>query len=199
MNLWASAGYVGLTVVAIGAVELLKRRFKISAEWTRRVMHVVIGTIAVGAYILGPVWLYAVVIGAMVMGMVAVRRWGWLSAVVDVRRKSLGDIFLPVGLLVTIPFAGGDVENYVASVLIMTYADSLAGVMSDLERKRKHTVVGSLVFFMVAMVIVWMVGGTKWWGAVAVAGVGTAVEAVSGYGSDNLTVPVAVAVVLSLF
>lgn len=199
MNLWISATYTILTCGALVAVEILKRKTKISAEYTRRIAHVLIGVMGILGYLLGPVWLYATVIGCLTLVLLIFRRGDTLSSITGVARKSYGDIFLPLGLLAAIPFTLNSPTYYVVSILITTFADSLCGLISDLQKKSAHTVTGSLVFFLMTFIIIAVFTEISWihivWGAALL----TIIERISKKGSDNLTIPVAASLIFLLF
>jgi dolichol kinase len=78
----------------------------------------------------------------------------------------------------------------------MTFADSFAGLTSDLLKKERKVFQGSIVFFVVAFLL--LVENTAlslghiWLAALVV----TLVERFSPLGTDNATVPVATALLL---
>src|SRR5882724_1386289 len=81
----------------IGGVEIIKRKFTLSTNITRRVVHLGSALIAVFA----PLFLSReVIIWTCLFFSVLLffgRRTSFLSSVHDVERKSFGDVFLPLG------------------------------------------------------------------------------------------------------
>jgi dolichol kinase len=78
----------------------------------------------------------------------------------------------------------------------MTFADSFAGLTSDLLKKERKVFQGSIVFFVVAFLLLventHLPTGHIWLAALVV----TLVERFSPLGTDNATVPVATALLL---
>jgi len=199
MNLWLSAGLTIITCGSLIAIEVLKRRFKISAEYTRRIAHIIIGTMGILGYLLGPIWLYAVVVGVLLIALMVFRRGNTLSSVTGVKRKSYGDILLPIGLLAAIPLTIHNPIYYIASISVMVYADSLCGIMSDISKKPAHTLAGSLVFMLATFIIFTIFTEIEWTHILWISLLLTVVEYYSKKGSDNLTLPVAAGLILLLF
>lgn len=199
MNLLMSATYTIITCGSLAGIEVLKRKFKINPEYTRRAVHIIIGTMGILGYLLGPIWLYALVIGALTVILIILRAKGTLSSVTGVKRHSYGDVFLPLGLLAAIPLCAHNPSYYVVCIMITAYADSLCGIISDLQRKPKHTMAGSLVFFLVTFIIIALFTKIEWCQAAGLSLVLAVVENVSKKGSDNLTIPVAAGLLLLLF
>lgn len=199
MNLWISALYTSITCGSLVTIEILKRRHNISAEYTRRISHCIIGTMGILGYLLGPLWLYAIVTGALTIVLIILRQKNTLTSVTKVKRKSYGDIFLPLGLLATIPLTINHPANYVASILIMTFADSLCGIMSDLRKKQQHTISGSLVFTLTTFIILAIFTEIAWHNLLWISILIATIEYFSKVGSDNLTIPIATSIILLIF
>jgi len=199
MNLWLSAALTTATCGSLVIIEVMKRRFNISAEYTRRAAHIVIGTMGILGYLLGPVWLYAVVVGALFIVLLALRKGSILSSITGVKRKSFGDILLPVGLLAAIPLTLHNPIYYIVSISVMVYADSLCGIMSDVREKPAHTLTGSLVFMLATFIIVAVFTEIGWLHILWISLTLTVVELCSKRGSDNLTLPIAAGLILLLF
>ncbi len=199
MNPIMSTIYTTITIGSLILIELLKRKFKISPEYTRRAAHIIIGTMGVLGYILGPVWLYALVIAILALALIILRHKNALSSITGVKRKSYGDIFLPLGLLIAIPLAHDNPTIYIASILITTYADSLCGIISDLQKKSAHTPTGSLVFALATFIILAIFTPIAWHHLLWISITLTIVEYISKKGSDNLTIPAVAGLLLLLF
>jgi dolichol kinase len=90
-------------------------------------------------------------------------------------------------------------EVFVPSVLVIMFADSLAGIATDLRGQTRHGVAGTVVFAVVSLVILLTATTVPWYTAIAIALSLTVVERVSLWGSDNVTIPAAAAVALTLF
>jgi len=187
-----SVGYLAVVL----AIEFLKRKRKISSEITRRLIHIFSGLCTVLDYFLLPsAWFIALITISLVV-MVISQRFGWFSSIHDVKRRTYGEIFLPLGTLVTYAISQGKPEIFIPSIFIMTFADSFAGLTSDMLKKERKVFQGSIVFFVIAFLL--LIENTHLpLGHILLAALTvTLVERFSPLGTDNLTVPVATALLL---
>jgi dolichol kinase len=137
-------------------------------------------------------------ISISLVGITASQYFGWLTSVHKVRRRTFGEIFLPIGTLATWAICQGDPKIFVPSLLIMTFADSAAGLVSDVLKAERKLWAGSAVFMLVALVLFSTVGQLDVVHALLFGLTVTLVERFSPVGSDNTTVPVASALLLLL-
>jgi dolichol kinase len=192
LALGLSVGYL----VVVLAIEILKRKRKVSSEITRRLIHIFSGIYTVLDYFLLPAAWFIALITLSLIVMAISQRYGWFSSIHDVKRRTYGEIFLPIGTLLTYAISQGRPEIFIPSIFIMTFADSFAGLTSDLLKKERKVFQGSIVFFVVAFLL--LVENTAlslghiWLAALVV----TLVERFSPLGTDNATVPVATALLL---
>lgn len=184
--------------LSFGALEIGKRRFGWSPEITRRVAHIVSG----GLVLLDYLWLtplaFVLLVSAGGVLFFAASRARLLTSVNDVRRRTVGQFVLTLGYLGAFAVSMGRTDIFVASVLIITFADALAGLTGDLLASPQRTWWGSTVFFTVTMIILVSMGTPEPLVAIGVAATLTAIERVSPWGLDNVTVPVAAAALLHL-
>ena len=186
---------VGFLVVVL-AIEILKRKRKVSSEITRRLIHIFSGLYTVLDYFLLPAAWFIALITLSLIVMAISQRYGWFSSIHDVKRRTYGEIFLPIGTLLTYAISQGRPEIFIPSIFIMTFADSFAGITSDMLKKERKVFQGSIVFFVVAFLLLventHLPTGHIWLAALVV----TLVERFSPLGTDNATVPVATALLL---
>ncbi|GAB2465708.1 dolichol kinase [Conyzicola lurida] len=201
---WSGLAWFGVATVVLVALmlvlELLVRRRGVGPETTRRIAHVLACLYGVFAHSVLPPWLFVAACSLFVVALVISRRRGLLAAVHTTRRRSLGEVYLPGGIIIAAlagAVAGSD-GVFLAAILILSFADVAAGVTGDLLRSTTKTWWGSLAFFVVAGVIT-LVCGFSPLASVTVALAATAAERVSTRGLDNLTVPVVAGVLLALF
>jgi phytol kinase len=203
------------TLVLVGLMLALERKAR-RGEWrhetTRRVAHVLACLYAIVSHDALPLWLFVLACSLFALALVVSRRMKALTSVHTTRRASLGEIYLPVGIIIAalagllpwpepgaIPYTlvsrGPDV--FLATILILALADVAAGVTGDLLRAESKTRLGSLAFFGVSILVVQACGFSTLL-SLAVAVVATLVERVSSRGTDNLTVPLAAGLMLAL-
>lgn len=186
-----STAYIAFLVI----LEVLRRKFGYSPELTRRLVHIVSGLSTLIDYWLLPSAWFLALIAISLVGIAASQYFGWLTSVHKVKRRTFGEVFLPIGTLSTWAISHGEAKVFVPSLLIMTFADSAAGIVSDLLKAHKKVWQGSAVFFVVAFGILASGGLLQ---ALVIAAALTLVERISPFGSDNATVPIASAALLLL-
>jgi len=194
-----SAILILLPIIAVVAIEYISRRFRIAPEITRKLVHITLGIVATFGFIEGPVWLYTVIVAILALFIVISFREKLLLSIHGVNRPTYGEVFLPVGIIAPLLFVYDKPKVYIASILILTLADSAAGLFVYLLNKKHKTIAGSLIFFAVASAIMILCTGLPVLISIGVALGVTIVERFSPYGSDNLTVPLAATALMLLF
>jgi dolichol kinase len=192
------------TLVLIGlmlGLELLVRRRSWNHEVTRRIAHVLACLYGIVSHSVLPLWLFVPACSIFVVVLVLSRRRGWLAAVHITRRASLGEIYLPAGIIIGALAAGlagpDEPRVFAATILILALADVAAGVTGDLLHSPTKTWWGSTAFFLVAVLVANACG----FGVllpVVVALATTVTERLSSRGTDNLTVPLVGGLLLAL-
>lgn len=198
-GLLAFAGATVLLVALMLALEALVRRRGWRHETTRRVAHVLACLYGLFSHGVLPLWLFVLACSAFVVLLVVSRRMRVLTSVHTTRRASLGEVYLPAGIVIA-ALAGAFAPQepvFSATILILALADVAAGVTGDLLAADSKTLRGSLAFLVVAFAIVLACGFGPLL-AVVVAVLATLVERVSSRGTDNLTVPLVAGALLAL-
>ena len=192
-------GLSALYLAVVLLIELARRKLDVSSDITRRVIHIFSGLYTILDFVLLPtIWFIALITISLVV-MFFSQRNGWFTSIHSVARKTYGELFLPVGTLLTFFICNNKPEIFIASILVMTFADSLAGITSDLLKKPSKVLQGSLVFFLVAVLILTLHSSLEFGHILLAALVVTLVERFSPLGTDNATVPVATALLLLAF
>ena len=187
-------------------LEVLKRKNILSVNSTRRLIH--IGA-AIIAYTF-PNYLsleQALIMCFIVLLMMVFSRYkSVLSHIHKVSRKTWGEIFYPLGMMIaTFVFLPNSVGNFRIIILILGISDLLAniigtnwGVHSFIVFNCKKSLEGLIAFFLSAFVIliIFQVSPIT---AIFISLISSTAEFFSPYGSDNLTVPVIVSILLIFF
>lgn len=188
------------------SLEFLKRKQILSCNSTRRIIH--IGA-AIIAYTF-PLYLslqQVLTICFILLGIMVFSRYkSLLSHIHKVDRKTWGEIFYPLGIMITaISFLPNDIASFRIVILILGVSDLLANIIgthlgshSFEVFKCKKTVEGSVAFF-VSTLIILLIFQINPLVAVFISMIATFTEFFSPYGSDNLIVPIIVSVLLILF
>ena len=209
----AMAALLALTAGLMAALRIFQRRCSPHPEWSRKLMHVGTGLLALSLpWLFRSPWPVLVLCATGATGMVVIKHATRLKetfgcVVGDVARQSAGDITFPLGIAVVFLLSQGDCLLYSVPVLVLTFADAaaaLVGTFYGLLRFEtpggKKSVEGSLAFFVVAFLSIHIAlclcsdaGQEK---AVLIAFLLgfllTIVEALAGWrGLDNLLIPVA--------
>jgi phytol kinase len=190
--------FSALFFATFGSLEWCTRRFGWSPNYTRRVAHVLSGVLVlIDYFFISPIVFVLLVAGSTVL--IGLSQWfQFARSIHNVSRRTYGEVLLSVGYLVAHAINSAP-EVFVPSVLVIMFADSLAGIATDLRGQTRHGVAGTVVFAVVALVILLTATTVPWYTAIAIALSLTVVERVSPWGSDNVTIPAAAAVALSLF
>lgn len=213
-----NAGILSLAFLCLFAIaEWLYHKRKVEAELTRKLVHTVTGLLTLlFPPLLTSHWYVLLLCGSFLILLVASMKLNMLKSVNAVERITNGSLMYPVivygGFLVYHHF--DQYVFYYLPILVLAICDpvaSLVGRRFPIGKYRvfgqSKTLAGSFGFFASALVIgVFLLIGVEDYGvlfALAVAtsvGVGAAlVEAVTYKGYDNLTIPLAVHLILILY
>ncbi len=179
-------------------LETLSRYTKIPRIALRKAGHVGL------ALLVSAIALYAekepfIIIGLGCTIAVLILRTLPLQSLAPFKRSSFGDVFLPLGIGLAALLAP-TTTIFIVSMLVIGLADTAAQIVgSQLRSKTLHggkTLAGSLAFFIVSSLILFVTVQSYWILAIAV--VLSVIELYSPKGSDNVTVPVAAVLLLAL-
>ena len=179
-------------VLSFVVLERLVRTRDVPTEITRRVAHVLACLFALLVHAVVPVWLFVVFSLVFAALMWLSRHFHVFTAIHKVRRRSLGDVYLPLGIGIAALLGEADTAVFVAAVLILGLADVAAGLVGDYLRSNRKTWWGSGAFLAVS-VIVLALSGFPVVAIGAVALLATATERYSPLGTDNVSIPLVVA------
>ena len=189
--------------------ELLWRRRNVHPEYSRKFVHILVGSfVAFWPFFLTRP-LIALLSGAFVAVVVISNHFNVFRTIHSVQRPTWGEIFfaLAVGSLA---YVAHSPWIYAAALLHMSLADGLAAIVgTKFGKKNRYLVfghpksaVGSLTFFVVALAVLAMYSSVVHTdfsvSFVAIAVGATLVENVGIRGLDNILVPLLVAVVLNV-
>jgi len=198
----------------IGVAEGLRKWRGYSVEFTRKFIHIAVGMWAFGTVLLFERRAFAIIPPLAFVAINALSYWrGTFKAMETGEKGQLGTVYFPLSFAALIWLLWGRPHLLVASLMPMTWGDALAAVLGRRIGQRQYTVgrstrslEGSAVMFLaswaatlVALVLLAPepLGPAAAVGAAAATALGAAaVEAVSPWGIDNLTVPAVSALVL---
>jgi phytol kinase len=181
-------------------------------ESARKLFHVGSGLIVLGfPWLFGELWPVLVLAGVTLPALVALKhlralRAGLGTVLFTVNRRSLGEVCFPLAALALFTLSARSAALYCVPLLILTFADSAAALVGQAPCRRRFrrlvpqkSLEGSLAFFVVAalsgifplLLIPACPPGVAVLVALMLSLLLTSVEALSPYGLDNFTVPLA--------
>lgn len=199
-----------LGILACFVVGDLLHRFGSTAEVSRKSVHVC-SCLLIAAFPLfgiGDRELLLIAIGSVV-AIALLRRTVVMRAIMSVERASWGDLMLPLSVAIIAPMHVA-YPVFLSAYLVLGISDALASLVGRAYGRRRYVLlghaksyIGSSAFFVSAWAILAPVahyGGLPPATALLVGGVAagvlTLVEALSHKGVDNLSIPVAAALLL---
>ncbi len=216
----ASVYLVGISLLLIFN-ELNYRRLKVKGEFTRKFAHFT-STLAVVPfpYIFTSHWYVLVLASVFFAFLFITHQIKQLKSIHDIERKSMGSYLLPLSIYVT--FLISDLSDnkfvYILPMLILAICDPMAAILGEnftngngkikiLGHELNKTWLGSGGFlvtsFIISIIALYfnreVFDIKSFWLALVVASVSTLAELISWRGSDNLTIPLSVVLILVLF
>lgn len=209
-----AAAYAYLFSV-LGVAEWLRRRRGYTVDFTRKVVHISAGMTALFLLAFRSRWI-ALIPPVSFIFINALSYWkGAFQAMETGERWRLGTIYFPLSFAVIAYLLWDARALLVAALMPMTWGDALAAVVGSRWGRHPFRVPGgtrSLEGSAVFLLTAWLAtalplallpgspfpGATAAWVGLIVAAATAAVEAVSPWGTDNLTVPAVSALILAL-
>lgn len=211
---------IGLFIVII-STGFLQKKLNWSPNVTRKMVHIITGFFVASTPFLFDSNIPIIVISSVftVITFISVK-YGFLPGLNSVGRQSYGTVFYPISLIILLIFLWA---NYpfiiVLAMLVLAIADPVAAIvgerLTNAHRFRlaydEKSLEGSLLMFLTTSGIIFLglKTGTNlfietvrlttlqcFWTAFIVGIIATVCEAMSSYGSDNLSVPLGVAFAL---
>ncbi len=194
-----------LYLAIFGLTEILRSGFRVGSEATRKVAHVASGLAALTLpYFISLTQLTLLALGFFI-GLAVSKKLGWLSSIHNVSRSTHGAVVFPLAVLVTAILSWPNhLSAYFFAMLTMAFADTAAALFG--RGKRTPTTGsawtswrGTAAFFLTTAVVVSFMmafGSSRPSLSIVVLApfVLSAVERYTPLGLDNLTVPVAAAI-----
>ena len=204
--------YVFIALIIVSAKAFIKS----GKEATRKYIHIMLcNWWFIAMYFFdGPIWA-----GIVPLSFVFINYISYKKNLIDVMERDLedqdglGTVYYAISLLIISILSFGVFKNPnagLAAILIMGYGDGLAAIIGKILRSKKFKIkdttkslAGSLTMFIItvlAMSIYFISISASFWyiKAIILAAITTVIEAVSIKGTDNITVPVWVYIILTI-
>lgn len=185
--------------------EVCKRKGILSANTTRSIIHIGSALIALTFPLYLPLWQIVVLCGIFFILLIISKYASIFKGIHDAGRKTLGEIYYPIGIaILALAFLPHNIRGYDIAVLVFGISDVAANLIGSHLGKNnfrifggEKTIEGTLSFFLSAVIIM-LAFGINLGEAVAFSLLTAIAESLSPYGTDNITVPAVIAILLRL-
>lgn len=210
ISLYISFAFIVIFVVA----ELMRYKYKIEVEKTRKFVHFTSGAICLSFPYLLTSHISVLILCVTFIGIMYLsKKYNFLQSIHEVKRNSEGGVYFPIAVYLTflIAIIYGYPSYYVLAILILAISDSTAALIG--KRYGKHiylveddnkSLEGSVAFFITSFLILFI--GLSFLSELSIINilllsiyisiVVTAIEAISLSGTDNLFIPLSVQIIL---
>lgn len=217
MNDWLAILISFIFIFAVlGAAEQLRKWRGYSPDFTRKIVHVTVGMWAVGTvFLFQSRWMAIIPPMTFVVLNYLSFRTGLFSAIETGDESNLGAIYFPLAFSVIVLLFWGTPNRLVAVLMPLTWGDAAAAVLGRRFGQVRYSVLGhtrtlegsvSMGIFSavsVFLALIWlpphMAIGLAGIFALVIAIAAAAVEAISLWGIDNLTIPAIAGAILYFF
>jgi phytol kinase len=213
--------YSILYLVLFGFTDLLYHRFNVPVGYTRKVVHILTGIIALTFPLyLNEIWQVALLCSSFLGLMALSEKFKWFKSITSIKRKSYGSWLFAISVLICfIAFTRWGIEFFYLPVLILTVADPIAAIIGKkLNYKpliilgQTKTIGGSIAFFIATILVsigfseivrsfiyynLFSAGHYSYF--ILIALIATIAELFSTKGWDNLTIPLSVILMLLIY
>jgi phytol kinase len=187
------------------ALEWTKRKTNISSDITRKTAHIVSAVLVIFFYFFLSRHEFILATSIFTVLFILSYLTNFLKSVHLEKRKTIGEILYPIALVILGLFFYEDKFVMIGSVAVMGFADGISGLYN--LKHGKNSLKGSVVFFLVTAATILASYAIFYDQLIALALVKiilvsmavSIIEHYSYFGTDNLTVPVSTALLLSFF
>lgn len=123
----------------------------------------------------------------------------FFTTIHQVDRKTYGELFFPLGIMSAYILSRGNDSYYLAAILILTFSDTSAGVVGSILKSKTKTMLGSTVFFIISLLILLLLFPNHFFLVLFLTFGITFIERISLFGTDNLSIPIGILLLLSVF
>jgi phytol kinase len=176
-------------------LEYFSRNTNINSEITRKIAHIESGLfgILMAKSLSANLFIFFLLLFQLII--IFSYKINFLKSIHNVKRKTFGEILLPLGILTAFAVSAGAGKIFFCSVLILTFADPLSGHFGNM--KGLSSKIGQLLFFLFTFVAFYLFFPFVSVFIVAIAALAlTFIEKFSPFGLDNLSIPLVASLIL---
>ncbi|OQX51056.1 hypothetical protein B5M47_02050 [candidate division CPR3 bacterium 4484_211] len=170
-----------------GSLEIIKRKFNLHAEYTRKLAHCFsgIGALFSSFFLKQDEFLEIVFFFLLIFTLLYSKKS--LKSISLKNRKTFGEIAYPLGLASLAYFVYHQHKIFIYGLLLLSFPDTLAGLIGRHFNPKRKTLAGSLAYFLSTLII--FATGFPWNTSLPFAILLTFIEYISPYGLDNFSIP----------
>ncbi len=205
-----------LFLVIFGVAELAYVKFSIKVEITRKFVHIGSGLLCLSfPFYIVNIWLVLLLSINFLVLLIISKKFNFLKSINNVDRKTYGSYLFPVTIFVmySISTALDNLDFYFLPLLIFAISDPMGALVGKKYPIKKYTVFnqqkslgGALAFFTSALLICFSyfycfstIDIITVILVLTISSLATITEGLSFKGTDNITVPLIVALIVYLF
>lgn len=179
-----------------------RKRRALKPETSRKISHVGSATVVLILTTFLSLGEIAVIAGGFCALMIVARLNKVWKSLYGVSRSTWGEIFFPLGVLLTALIATST-EEFICAIAVLGLSDTAAAIVGSRRGAKKigktnKTFDGSLSFALVTALVFLITRAMPFTASVIAVFIITLVEFVSPYGLDNITIPVGVVVLINI-
>lgn len=199
-----------LIFILLLITERLWRKSNIHNEVTRKIIHISIAVfVSFWPYYLSFHWIEVISILFLIV-IFASRQLGIFGSIHSVKRKTFGELLFPIGIGLSALLAPSK-TIFTIAMLNVGLADGFAAIAGTFFSKTRgmkifgdyKTLVGSIAFWFTSLIIIFIFkvfqvsGANLTWSIVFLLPISTAaIEYLSPFGTDDITIPMLIVIVL---
>ena len=195
---WNLILFITVSLGLIICNEIIKRKFLVPVYISRKIAHLggsLIGFMTPYFLNLNETIITCLIIATL---MLITRRSSLLSSVHSVKRSTLGEVYLPIGILIcALMFIPHDVKAFQFGMLIMGVSDAMAGLIGERFGNHpfkvfvgKKSIEGTSAFFVSSLILTTVYASSFDYRILVIALALTPVELLLEFGLDNLALPI---------
>ena len=184
-------------IVFFFVLEYVKRRFQINSEYTRKFAHIFGGLgVLISSFYLNQLEYLSLTLFFLFVFLISFKK-KLLKLFTEISRKSYGEITYLMGLILLGLFMYNTKNLFYCGLLLLIFPDSVAGLIGYQINKQKKTLVGSFIYFLLALFILLQFFPSAY--SIPFAVLLSLTEYFSPYGLDNFSIPLVYILVVNLF
>lgn len=176
-------------------IEIISRKNKFLPDCTRRISHIGASFFIIFFAGLLNKNYFIFILGLFVVIIFISRKLNIFNHIHGISHKSCGEELLPFGCLVAYVILQGNMTLFVPTVLVVGLADPAAGIAIQC---RKGLIFSFLIFTLISFIVLLLFSSLPIITVILLSLFLATIEKISGLGTDNFTIPVFTAIILSL-